>query len=583
MAHKQKTPKYIDGGDIFNQDVLGGFAQGAASGALTGAAAGGIGAVPGAIIGGLAGGIGGFTKNQRESDALALQQQQQALRAQQLFELSQQGSIQSQFTPPVLQQGGKVAINAEGSNGRKTGELEVKGGKVIKDLKGLPPHPANENKIDLFGNVLASPGNIIVPKDQRKNYLEGDKITRRTIELQLKRDQKKRDAEELDILRGGGAVSNKISKLVDEGRPHKQSVAIALDMERRGKLQEGGPITPLPLNIQPNPIDLQPVLPEKPIPRDILVGSQTLQEVIQSGQDTAKIPGLKKSLKEFEDFYGSPYSTIFPDTPVPVLKQGGKVKKAQQGLVVDDEFTTAFTPDTTQTSQFTVSPSGLSQFPIEDVPLIPFDPATTDTTAGRGVGFSDVAQFAPLLFNVGAGLFGETPTAEPIFDPRREEVARLMRERQVDFDPILRDIEQREATAARSLRGVSGGSAGQFIAGRTALATGTQRAAANARMQADLINQGFRADEARALAGIGAGEVAAQERAQQLNLGFEANRAQFLPKAAEQLASIGARTDIRGQQRERNQILREELERRRAAATEQAELDAIQNMLSQLP
>ncbi len=32
------------------------------------------------------------------------------------------------------------------------------------------------------------------------------------------------------------AVSKKISKLVNEGRPQKQAVAIALDMKRKGKL-----------------------------------------------------------------------------------------------------------------------------------------------------------------------------------------------------------------------------------------------------------------------------------------------------------------------------------------------------------
>ena len=34
------------------------------------------------------------------------------------------------------------------------------------------------------------------------------------------------------------AVSKKISKLRDEGKPQAQAVAIALDMEERGKLQE---------------------------------------------------------------------------------------------------------------------------------------------------------------------------------------------------------------------------------------------------------------------------------------------------------------------------------------------------------
>ena len=37
-------------------------------------------------------------------------------------------------------------------------------------------------------------------------------------------------------------VDNKISILVDEGYPRKQAVAIALAMEQKGKLQQGGQI-----------------------------------------------------------------------------------------------------------------------------------------------------------------------------------------------------------------------------------------------------------------------------------------------------------------------------------------------------
>jgi hypothetical protein len=41
-----------------------------------------------------------------------------------------------------------------------------------------------------------------------------------------------------DIVKSDKKVSNKISKLVNEGKPQKQAVAIALDMERRGELDK---------------------------------------------------------------------------------------------------------------------------------------------------------------------------------------------------------------------------------------------------------------------------------------------------------------------------------------------------------
>jgi hypothetical protein len=455
-ARLKKTPRYLEGGDIFNQNVLGGALGGAATGAALG---------PAGIIGGaLIGGFSGFQQDQAQQDALIAQQKQQAIMNQQLFE-QQQGVNQ------FFGDGGKVEINAEGSSGKKSGELEVKGGKIVKDLKTLPPHPADKTKLDFFGNTLATPGNIIVPKDQRKAYLEGDKITRRTIEHQLKRDKRERDSEELDLFRKGGGV------------PKAQS-GLFIDPDQFGiQGQTGG---------------------------------------FQAGSPTGTV--------------ASPSTSLAP------------------------------------------SPSGLSPLGIQDPGLVPFGQPTQDQfgtnpdaifdtpASGSGSGLSQALQLAPLALNLGAGLFGDTPEAQAIQNPRRTEALNLLGDRQVNFDPILREIELGEATATRDIRNVSGGDAGRFIAGRTALATGTQRTAANARMQADLINQGFRADEARAMLGVGSEEARAEQRAQGLNLSFQANQAQFLPKAAEQAASLGARKDKVTQQQETNKLLKARLQERRAEA-----------------
>lgn len=49
----------------------------------------------------------------------------------------------------------------------------------------------------------------------------------------------KQFAEKFAKAKRADAVGRKVSKLVDEGKPHKQAVAIALDMERRGELSKG--------------------------------------------------------------------------------------------------------------------------------------------------------------------------------------------------------------------------------------------------------------------------------------------------------------------------------------------------------
>ena len=53
-----------------------------------------------------------------------------------------------------------------------------------------------------------------------------------------KGDQPAENLASLEEKKKKGAVSKKISTLRDEGKPQDQAVAIALDMERRGKLKE---------------------------------------------------------------------------------------------------------------------------------------------------------------------------------------------------------------------------------------------------------------------------------------------------------------------------------------------------------
>lgn len=59
------------------------------------------------------------------------------------------------------------------------------------------------------------------------------------------------------VMKKGGnpdKVGNKIKKLIDEGYPQKQAIAIALDMQKRHKLQMGGNPTPSIYSMGPNPM-----------------------------------------------------------------------------------------------------------------------------------------------------------------------------------------------------------------------------------------------------------------------------------------------------------------------------------------
>ena len=136
------------------------------------------------------------------------------------------------------------------------------------------------------------------------------------------------------------------------------------------------------------------------------------------------------------------------------------------------------------------------------------------------------------------GLFGKTPTEQPEYNPNRKEIRDLYAGRKIDFDAIRRDIELEGATGERSIRGASKGDAALYSSARTALSNSTQRALSAARLQSDIANTGFRADEARALDVLGQQDVQARNLARGLNLQFQANQAQYIPKGLEQVSGV---------------------------------------------
>ena len=90
---------------------------------------------------------------------------------------------------PKMRQGGVEKryrmINVEGD------ELEIEPGtmKIVRDFKGLPPHPADEQMIDVRGNVMAKDDNMIIPKDMRYDYIYGDNNTKKDIITQVLKRQ----------------------------------------------------------------------------------------------------------------------------------------------------------------------------------------------------------------------------------------------------------------------------------------------------------------------------------------------------------------------------------------------------------
>lgn len=416
--------------------------------------------------------------------------------------------------------GGQVPINIE----RK--ELEVRNGKIIRDFKAKPLHPKDKNLIDLDGTVLATSGNIIIPADKRKRYLEGDSITKNTIEAQVRRDQVIRNREGLETFGKGGKISaSKAKEILRHGEVRGHPLT---DKQKRffGLLAGGKQLTKAQEGVR---------VPE---------GYSTIydQPGYTSGYDPFGFPTVYS-------YQGTPIRGLseqeFLDLPEEAFTQEMRAAGYQQPMPVSP---------TTTYANYTVD-TGIKT-PSTDKEKSRFD---------FGQAGLDFTQYAPALYNVGMGLFGgkSIPDVPPIYNPRRERITELMRQRQVNLDPILRDIELSEATGERAIREASAGTPGLYIAGRTALSNATQRSKAKARMEADLINQGYRADEANVLVGLGASEAAADETARAMKIAFQANLAKYLPTGLGQASQIAQLSN-------RDRILKEEFARRKEEARRQA-------------
>lgn len=122
------------------------------------------------------------------------------------------GSLKPEEQPnDYFEQGGLInmpVIEAEKN------ELEVKKGRILKDLRGFKSH--KQGGIE----YPAKTGNVIIPENMRTKYMEGDLVTRNTIELQLKKDQLKRN-EGFSFKYGGAVKKYFTGGKIDETDPTK--------------------------------------------------------------------------------------------------------------------------------------------------------------------------------------------------------------------------------------------------------------------------------------------------------------------------------------------------------------------------
>ena len=176
-----------------------------------------------------------------------------------------------------------------------------------------------------------------------------------------------------------------------------------------------------------------------------------------------------------------------------------------------------------------------------------------DAKANVSNNWTDYAAVAPVVSNTIGGMRkAEQINARDYYNPNRNKVASLMRDRRVNVQPQLDAILDTESTANYNLRNFSN-SRGESMANRTALSNvaGRNRSAVLAGKQ----NQdlGYMGEEAGMLAGLGQQEAQANWNTMDWNMQSLANKRNMWRAGLSQLSQYGQMKELMGNQQMQDQ------------------------------
>jgi len=370
---------------------------------------------------------------------------------------------------PIFEFGGMPPSNLIEVEGP---ELEVKGGRILKDFKGKKSHAHGGYTYD------AKSGRVIIPANMREKYLRGGAIERSTIERTVVANQRKREQEELEgyreIFKKGGAMAS-------------------YGPNTKGRGYAGGGEIPM-----------------------------YAQEGMLTGSLSPSFPGaLRPERTEFfpSEPFVRPQAPLFPYiSPQEQFSQQRQLDISPEGQL--------YRKHAAESNRLTGSAgSGPGSSPgSPDTPESPWQKyAATAST------------LLPVAFNL-AGAFSPANIEKPIYNPYESQARDIMSKRKVDLDPLRRDIFSAQRAAMRPLGAESQGS---YLSRVGQLAAGTQRALGDVGLKQQQIDAGFQGEFAGALERHGLGRLSSEQIARQQTLQNLYNKGQFLPKAAEELATIG--------------------------------------------
>lgn len=342
-------------------------------------------------------------------------------------------------------------------------ELEVSKGKIIKDFKGKQPHTNGGYKYS------ATPGNTIIPANMRSKYLEGDSQTRNTIELQLRRDQQKRDAEELKMYREGGHIN--IGGMMRDA--YQMGGDISLSQYTGGFYEDGRGIAQEQI-LSNNPkyksggtIHIKPENRGKFTAYKARTGKTTEEALHSKDPHVRQMANFARNAARWKH------------------EKGGKIYA--NGGLVDDTLPGDFSTQDLTNDSFN---KNFKDLPSQQTPWNKY--------AKLG------AASAPLAYDL--GMYSKGPeylNPEAYQNPYEGQTRSLMANRKINMKPITdRILNQRQVSLdnAKNSQAMSGGA---YLSNASQIGASTQQNLADAQMKEQEANNRYRGEEAGVLGNLG--------------------------------------------------------------------------------
>lgn len=398
--------------------------------------------------------------------------------------------------------GGKTpdtTIEVEGN------ELEVSNGKILKDFKNKAKHTEGGYTYN------AQSGNMIIPSKLRSKYLEGDKITRNTIEANLRKDQVARDRDQqeiVDIFEEGGAS-------------YKDGGTIHIKPQNKGKFtaaakRAGMDVQEYASKVLANKENYSPTLVKRAnFAKNATKFNHAMGGVIKKyqGPETgSSVIGVDEANEEMYSPLNPFYHVATGDSFAPL--QSKNILNQQRSVPEIDTTKLQSIPKTDALGRTSFNPSNLQK-----------------------AGYYG-SMFAPIAYNLIKGTQKpQVLNPEQFQNPYENEAVSALRSRRIDTTPLLNRIRTSRMNALNNAK--VAGNTGAYLSNAAQIEANTAQNMAEAELQAQDYNNRYKADLASGLGQFGSQRASRNLQIQDINDRNRAARNTMLASAAGQTSQAG--------------------------------------------